>query len=254
MSARQVYRYLRGLKPDDICLIEIRSGREVVVLMDATYWGKKFGVVIFQDHNSGDVLWYKFIARKECVADYEEGISHLKQSGAIINGIVCDGLIGLRERMIEYRFQYCQLHQLLTIKKYLTKNPKTEAGIELLHLTEQTFHTDKESFVGAFGQWERRWRDYLCERNEPVAGKHLGEFKHKRLRSAWRSLRRNMPWLWTFYDYPEAGIPNTNNALERLNGIIKDLLRRHWGISLVKRKLMTSEKLKAYNHHRKRQL
>jgi hypothetical protein len=53
-----------------------------------------------------------------------------------------------------------------------------------------------------------------------------------------------MPWLWTFYDYPEAGIPNTNNALERLNGIIKDLLRRHWGISLEKRKLLISEKLK----------
>ena len=32
--------------------------RPVVVLMDATYWGRNFGVVIMKDSLSGDVLWF----------------------------------------------------------------------------------------------------------------------------------------------------------------------------------------------------
>ena len=33
-----------------------------------------------------------------------------------------------------------------------------------------------------------------------------------RLRSTYLSVKRNMPLLWTFYDYPKTGLPNTNNA------------------------------------------
>ena len=250
LSSRQVYRYLRSIKPQNDNPITLKEGREVVVLMDAMYWGRKFGVVIFQDNTDGTVLWYKFIERKKCVADYEEGIKHLQNAGIKIKGIVCDGLIGLRERMLEYPIQYCQFHQLLTVRKYLTKNPKTDAGRELLTLTTEMFHMDKESFIGAFSEWEIRWNDFIKERNEPTNGKRLGEFKHKRLRSAWRSIRHNMPWLWTFYDHPNIGIPNTNNALERLNGIMKDLLRRHRGISIAKRKIIISQKLKEYKPNR----
>jgi hypothetical protein len=250
LSMRQIYRYLRQENTESQCSISLHSSREVVVLMDAMYWGRHFGVVIFQDNTDGTVLWYKFIDKKESVGDYEEGLKHLLRHGIKINGIVSDGLIGLRERMIDYHFQYCQFHQLLTILKYLTKNPKTEAGRSLLALTRQIFYMDKESFIGAFNEWQEQWHDFLKERSEPTKGKRLGEFKHKRLRSAWRSVRRNMPWLWTFYDYPDLGIPNTNNALERLNGIVKDLLRRHRGISLEKRKQLIATKLNTYKPHR----
>ena len=30
-----------------------------------------------------------------------------------------------------------------------------------------------------------------------------------------------MPWLWTFYDFPELHMPNTNNELEALNSTLK---------------------------------
>ena len=43
----------------------------VVVLMDATYWGRNFGVVIMKDSLSGDVLWFKFIHRHEGHEDYK---------------------------------------------------------------------------------------------------------------------------------------------------------------------------------------
>ncbi len=55
-----------------------------------------------------------------------------------------------------------------------------------------------------------------------------------RLRSAYISLKRNMPLLWTFCDHPETGLPNTNNALEGLFSDLKTKVRVHSGISKLK--------------------
>lgn len=52
-----------------------------------------------------------------------------------------------------------------------------------------------------------------------------------KLRSAYFSVKRNMPLLWTFYDRPELGLPNTNNALEGLFSELKTKARVHSGIS-----------------------
>ena len=45
-----------------------------------------------------------------------------------------------------------------------------------------------------------------------------------------------MPWLWTFYDFPELQMPNTNNELEALNSTLKAKLNLHKGISKERRK------------------
>lgn len=112
-----------------------KVGRRVVVLMDATYWGRNFGIVIMKDSIVGDVLWYKFISKKETIADYREGIEWLKANGFTIVAVVCDGLKGLRAMLSGYKFQLCQFHQVMTIKTKLTMHPKLEASKELLALT-----------------------------------------------------------------------------------------------------------------------
>jgi regulator of extracellular matrix RemA (YlzA/DUF370 family) len=52
----------------------ISSSKSVVVLIDTTYWGRSFGVVVFKDWHTKRVLWRKFISY-ETLADYQEGIS-----------------------------------------------------------------------------------------------------------------------------------------------------------------------------------
>ena len=51
----------------------ISSFKSVVVLMDTTYWGLKFGVVVFKDRRTKRILWRKFV-RHETLSDYQEGI------------------------------------------------------------------------------------------------------------------------------------------------------------------------------------
>jgi len=147
----------------------------------------------------------------------------------------------------QYRFQLCQFHQLQTIRLKLTGNPKLPASAELMVIAKMLTKTDKESFVGLLDQWHEKWADFLAERSENADGKTF--YTHKRLRSAYLSLRRNMPWLWTFYDYPETELPNTNNAFEALFSDIKTKLRIHKGLSLERRKVLISELLRAHNPH-----
>jgi hypothetical protein len=45
----------------------------VVVLMDTTYWGRKFGVVTLKDNKTKVVLWRKFV-KYETLTDYKEGV------------------------------------------------------------------------------------------------------------------------------------------------------------------------------------
>lgn len=210
--------------------------------MDTTYWGRNFGVVTFKDWRTKRILWRKFV-RNETVADYKEGVDWLEENGFQIDGVVCDGLRGMFKMLRKYRVQLCQVHQIRTVERYLTKRPKWPASIELLQLTRMLTHTDKGSFVGAFEQWSARWADFLKERAvDPRTG--MSYYMHKRLRSAYLSLKRNMPYLWTWYDCIEVGIPNTNNALEGKFADLKSKLRNHNGLSQVRRKVFIDEYFK----------
>jgi len=212
----------------------ISSSKSVVVLMDTTYWGRNFGAVIFKDYRTKRILWRKFV-RYETLADYKEGIDWLESYNFKIEGIVCDGLRGMFQLLSRYKVQMCQYHQLRIVQRYLTRNPELPASVELLSIVGMLTYTDKESFVGAFEAWCERWDTFLKER---VRDNRTGRSRyiHKRLRSAYLSIRRNMPYLWTWYNHIEAGIPNTNNALEGMFTDLKTKLRNHPGLSKEHRK------------------
>ncbi len=222
----------------------VSSSKQVVILVDTTYWGWKFGVVVIKDVRTGKVLWRKFIHKKETLADYVEGVAWLEAHRFTIDGIVCDGLRGILQAFSRYRVQLCQFHQVKIVKKYLTSRPKLPASKELLELTKLMVHTDKESFIGGFEEWNRRWEGFLNERNYSLAT-GSSQYVHKRLRSAYLSLKRNMPWLWTWYDHIEAGIPNTNNALEGMFTDLKAKLRNHNGLVPARREKFIDEYFRA---------
>ena len=72
----------------------------------------------------------------------------------------------------------------------------------------------------------------------------------KTLRSAFLSLKRNMSWLWTFYDHTELDIPNTNNGIESLNADLKTKLNLHKGISMERRKIFIQDFIKFHSPNR----
>jgi len=190
VSVSTIQRRLREIHSTRI----ISKDKEVVVLMDATYWGHSFGVLLFKDAKRGNVLWRKFLDGKEVLADYLEGVEWLEQHRFDIKGVVCDGLRGLPQALSRYEVQYCQFHQVKTVKKHLTNKPKTQAGIELKAIALVLCHTDKESFGGALNEWYERCGNFIKERTKDEKTGRM-TYTHRRLRSAYFSLKHNMTWL-----------------------------------------------------------
>lgn len=217
--------------------------REVVVLMDSTYWGRSLGVMLFKDNITKENL-LKYYIKNETNAKYKEGIEELKSKGYVIKAIVCDGRRGLIQSFENIPVQMCQFHQTSIVRRYITKNPRMPASIELKRITELMKHTDKESFEGALNDWYLRWEFFLYERtqNEQTFKSY---YTHKRLRSAYRSLKTNLKWLFTWYEHMELNIPNTTNAIDGHFADLKTKLRNHNGLSIVRKKKFIDEFLKA---------
>jgi hypothetical protein len=211
--------------------------------MDTTYWGRNWGLLVMLDAHTNLLLWKKYVGH-ERVSDYKEGIDYLVSMGYVIDGIVCDGLKGLFQALSSYKVQMCQFHQVAIVRRYITISPKLEAGKELKAVVKLLTRTDKESFIEAFNNWMLKWDKFLKERTiNPITGK--SKYTHGKLRSAYLSIKRNMPYLFVWYDNPQLLIPNTNNALEGSFTELKNKLRNHNGLSKENRKRFINEFFKA---------
>lgn len=211
--------------------------------MDTTYWGKKFGVMLFKDAYTGENLLIYFV-KYETNALYKKGIEELVKRGFDIVAIVCDGRRGLFQLFSNIPIQMCQFHQIAAIRRYITKNPKLPASIELKEIVALMVHTDKESFTGALQDWFEKWEWFLNERtiNPETAKSH---YTHKKLRSAYNSLKRNLDVLFTWYDHKELEIPNTTNAIDGQFSDLKQKMRNHNGMNMNRKKRFIIEFLKA---------
>ena len=210
VSSRTIARDLEGMR----YVQKIAKEKHVIIQMDTTYWGRNFGLMVIKDSLRKKILWRKYVTH-ETLAGYLEGISWLRAQGFRIYGIVCDGMRGLMLALRQYPVQMCQFHQQMIVRRYLAEDPELEASRDLLNLINRITIMDKESFIGAFDEWQ----------------------------SAYLSIKRNMPWLWTFYDYKDRVIPNTNNGLEGIFSDIKSKVRVHSGLTREHRKKLIDEYL-----------
>jgi hypothetical protein len=210
--------------------------------MDTTYFGRKLGVMVFKDSLSGKIL-YKQYVKQETNKLYLSGIQEIAKRGIKVQAIICDGRKGLLQLFGNIPVQMCNFHQVAIIRRYLTKKPKMQASKELWEHVLLLVKTDKESFEGGLTAWHVKWGAFLNERKRGIDGKN--RYVHKKLRSAYRSLKTNLPWLFTWYDNMGLSIPNTTNAIDGHFSGLKNKLRNHNGLSLERKKKFIDEFLKA---------
>ena len=198
--------------------------------------------MVFKDSISGQILLKKYV-KTETNALYLSGIEEIARRGIKIQSIICDGRKGLLQLFDGIPTQMCNFHQVAIIRRYLTKKPKMQASKELWEHVLVLVKTDKESFEGGLAAWHTKWKEFLNERKVDVSGKN--RYVHRRLRSAYRSLKTNLPWLFTWYDNMHLKIPNTTNAIDGHFANLKNKLRNHNGLSELRKKKFIDEFLKA---------
>lgn len=116
----------------------------------------------------------------------------------------------------------CLFHQRAIIRRYITN----QCGIDLKELMNLLCQpNDHQEFIDKFYFLKNKYHGFLHYRNE------LGNYKYTNLRSAFKSIETNMPYLFTYTDFKRLNIPPTINHLEGLFGHLKEKVKIHRGLT-----------------------
>jgi transposase-like protein len=220
ISIRTVQKYL-----DTYLSTWIKSiPRKIILLIDTTYFWS-FGLMIFKDSEKKKILNYK-IVDYETNESYREWIEEIQAEWREIKAIVCDWRRWLLWGFSIIPTQMCQFHQTQIVRRYITKNPVLEPNKELNSIIKWLTRTDKWTFEIMLENRHRKYDIWLKERD--INTKWKKYFIHKKTRSAYFSLQRNIKYLFIYQDYLwKLDIPNTTNGIESLFSHIKYKVNLH---------------------------
>jgi hypothetical protein len=200
-----------------------------VIAVDVTFWGRHYGVCVFRSPTLKRNLWWQEVT-EETPAIYAAGLRALREQGWDIRGVVLDGKRGVAKVFAGMPVQICQFHQVKTVTRYLTRKPKTRAGRELRGIALTLAKTDAATFTTLLTEWRAHWDAFLSERTPcPCCTPNRWPYTHRKLRAAYRSLATNLPFLFTYQNFPELMLPNTTNCLDGMFSQIKNRLAVHRG-------------------------
>jgi hypothetical protein len=162
--------------------------------------------------------------------------------------VVCDGGNGFEKARKQVwpktRVQRCLFHAFIQVKKQTTTRPNLPAGVELYGLAKRLLKVKEvdqaAQWLASYNAWCNRWKEFLGEKTKDLdTGKW--QWTHARLvraRNSLNTLVRNNT-MFTFLDpllTQDGPLPSTNNKLEGgVNTQLRDMLRRHRGLSLMRR-------------------
>ena len=198
--------------------------QEVILLIDTTYFWE-FWVMVFKDAYRNKVINLKIVDNENNI-DYKKWVKELEKAWWIIKAIICDWRKWLLTWFPNIPTQMCNFHQVAIMRRYLTKKPILEANKALDWISKLLVQTDKETFSYYVDLYWIIYWDFLKQRK--VNNKWKLEYVHKKTRSAYFSLKNNLQYLFTRYDYIwKIDIPNTSNWLEWIFGHIKAKVSLH---------------------------
>jgi len=204
------------------------KSQPVVIVADMTFVKRTFGIAVARaPHLKKNLAWKMSLV--ENAAIYRDLRWQIWKQGFELQAAVIDGKPGLIEVFWDVPIQMCHFHQMQIMTRYLTTRPKLPAGQTLRRIALQIARSNETEISELLDNWHNEWKEFLKEKTRNPETKRWF-YTHKRLRSAYRSLKRNLPILYTYQRYPELNIPNTTNSLDGSFSHLKDMLRIHRGL------------------------
>lgn len=243
-TVKRSHVWVRKRLDDIVVALPNIAPQKTVLIVDTTFWGRTYGVCVFFSKELKRAIWWHEV-NSERMAHYHYGRKILESAGWIFTAVVVDGRRGFLNVFKGIPIQICQFHQIKQVTKYLTRRPKTDAGRELRTLALTLTETDEATFTAALNAWHVRWGDYIEEKTvlEFTTGKKKWYYTHGKVRSAYRSIKNNLPCLFTYQKYPALNIPNTTNDLDGSFSALKKKLAVHHGLRRDRRFKVISQLL-----------
>lgn len=196
---------------------------------DATFIKTYSWILVFRDPHKKENIYSNEIM-SESTSVYQFGKQYVEDRGFVIKAFVGDGRAVNCFKNTGVLIQMCHFHQEQIIVRCVTNNPKLEAGKEILDLIKTLPRTNEIEFTKNFDTWCGKWKEFLNEKTfNPETGK--SPYTHRKLRQARGSIKKYLPYLFTYQKYSELNIPNTTNSLDGFFKKIKTAVGIHSGLT-----------------------
>lgn len=211
-----------------------------VIYIDGIHLGRD-AVILIARSDAHVLSWY--LARTETKRAYKALMSNIVPPEMVVTDGGSGFASAVREVWPRTEVQRCLYHVFCQVRRYTTSKPNLQAGKELYQLALELLHIETlhqaDWWNERFIEWCGFWDDFLSEKTRNENGKY--EYTHRRLVQARDSLLGLVKsgQLFTYLD-PELAAagppPSTNNRIEGgTNAKIREMLRNHRGMSLVRR-------------------
>lgn len=192
-------------------------------------------LIVFDRIKRVPINWH--FTPRESYASWLIIFSELRVKGVMPRVIVCDGQKGLIKAIYKVWpntiIQRCLIHIHRQAKKWLTQNPQTDAGKEMLKIIKNLINIktneQRDVWIKSFAEWLEKYDSFLKERSYHLFNSKYWWYTHRKLRAVRSLLKNSLNNLFIYLD--DQQVPKTSNDVEGgINSRIKDLLRIHRGL------------------------
>jgi hypothetical protein len=221
-------------------LITIRNKIGASILIDATYFPNNICLVVYYQSDIRYTQLYR-ITDNEYFVEIKEDLENIRNLGIHVKSVTCDGhrsiLKAVKKVFPSAQVQRCTVHVKRQCRIWLTQNPKTSIGIDLLHivnkLTSIKTIESANHWLLSLNSWYEENKLFLEQKAyNPVTGRYW--YKHKMLRRTMTLIQKALPDLFRYLYDPD--IPSTTNRIEGFFSHLKEKLQLHRGLSKQSKK------------------
>ena len=233
-SSRQLHRWFDEYL-DTFPSWTINTSTPIYLLIDGTYFSDGHCLIVYRAENLKRTIFYRFTTHEDD-DEIASDLLNIRDMGYDVIGITTDGGDNII-RAVQYVFpnvprQRCVVHVQRECLTSITQHPRSSEAKLFRNLVQQLSivgtNNDKLWWLSQYSRWVDDNLEYILQKG--VASYSKQEYYvHNDLRKAYIHLKRALPNLFTYIDYP--GVPKTTNALEAFFGHIKDQIRLHRGLA-----------------------
>lgn len=214
---------------------KIKPSEKVNLLIDGTYFSNKVCLVLYRDNNIKATQIYR-LTDGEWFDEISEDLQNLLDLGIDIESVTCDGLSNIIKAVRKVSpntiIQRCVVHIQREVLIWLTRRPKSQAGIELRQIIRKLHLINNKELWGYWVvdlvHWYEKHKDYINEKTYNPYSKRYW-FTHKSIRRSFIHIKRALPDMFHYLD--NLDIPKSTNGLESFFGHLKQNISLHRGLS-----------------------
>ena len=236
-KVQRLFRYYLNAPP----VFTIPQKESVHIIVDGTYFSSDICLVVYRNSEIKCTQLYR-LSDNERYEEIKEDLENLRALNIHVKSITCDGHRAILKAVRkvfkkDIIVQRCLVHIQRMSRIWLTKTPKSLAGLELLKLTGQihriTTHEQKNYWLRALYDWDMAHQSFIKEKSfSPLTNRYW--YTHKMARRVRYLLIHAFQNMFHYLD--DEKIHKSTNALESFFGHLKDNLSIHRGLTVRHRR------------------